>query len=78
LNASDTVAFPLIVVDAKNGASDFYKKFGFVDFFEEEFSLVPKLNLKTRKKNHNHQLQLFFVCQTNRNQTKKYQNRRLI
>jgi len=39
LNTSDTVAFPLIVVDAKNGASDFYKKFGFVDFFEEEFSL---------------------------------------
>jgi len=36
LNASDSVAFPLIVVDAKEGASDFYKKFGFVSFFDEE------------------------------------------
>jgi len=36
LNASDSVAFPLIVVDAKEGASNFYKKFGFVSFFDEE------------------------------------------
>ena len=36
LNASDSVAFPLIVVDAKEGASDFYKKFGFISFFDEE------------------------------------------
>jgi len=39
LNASDTVAFPLIVVDAKDGASDFYKKFGFVAFFDEDNKL---------------------------------------
>ena len=36
LRASDSVAFPLIVVDAKDGASDFYKKFGFVPFLDEE------------------------------------------
>ena len=36
LYASDSVAFPLIVVDAKDGASDFYKKFGFVPFLDEE------------------------------------------
>ncbi|CAA6810386.1 MAG: FIG001353: Acetyltransferase [uncultured Sulfurovum sp.] len=39
LNTSDSVAFPLIVVDAKDGASDFYKKFGFVAFFDEENKL---------------------------------------
>ena len=36
LYASDSVAFPLIVVDAKDGASDFYKKFGFVPFLDEK------------------------------------------
>ena len=36
LYASESVAFPFIVVDAKDGASDFYKKFGFVSFFDEE------------------------------------------
>lgn len=35
VNASDAVAFPLIVVDAKDGASDFYKKFGFIPFYDE-------------------------------------------
>lgn len=39
LNASASVAFPLIVVDAKDGASDFYKKFGFVAFFDEDNKL---------------------------------------
>ena len=39
LNASESVAFPLIVVDAKNGAIDFYKKFGFVAFFDEKSKL---------------------------------------
>lgn len=39
LGASNEVAFPLIVVDAKDGASDFYKKFGFVAFFDEENKL---------------------------------------
>ena len=39
LDASDLVAFPLIVVDAKDGASDFYKKFGFISFFDENNKL---------------------------------------
>jgi len=39
LNASDSVAFPLIVVDAKDGAVEFYKKFGFSSFFDEENKL---------------------------------------
>ena len=39
LNASASVAFPLIVVDAKDGASDFYKKFGFIAFFDENNKL---------------------------------------
>lgn len=30
--ASDSVAFPLVVVDAKEGVIDFYKKFGFAPF----------------------------------------------
>ena len=32
LQASDTVGFPLVVVDAKSGASAFYEKFGFTPF----------------------------------------------
>ena len=32
LIASDSVAFPLVVIDAKEGAIDFYKKFGFSPF----------------------------------------------
>ena len=39
LNASDSVAFPLIIVDAKDGAINFYKKFGFIAFFDEESKL---------------------------------------
>jgi len=35
LLASDLVAFPLIVVDAKDGAIDFYKKFGFTAFADK-------------------------------------------
>ncbi|GAB6096171.1 GNAT family N-acetyltransferase [Desulfatiferula olefinivorans] len=34
LVASETVAFPLIIVDAKEGAIEFYKKFGFTPFFD--------------------------------------------
>ena len=34
LIASDAVAFPLVVVDAKEGAIDFYKKFGFTPFVD--------------------------------------------
>lgn len=36
LMASDMVAFPLVVVDAKDGLSDFYRKFGFTSFKDEE------------------------------------------
>lgn len=36
LNASEVVAFPLIVVDAKEGVSEFYEKFGFQRFQEAE------------------------------------------
>ena len=36
LNASNIVAFPLIVVDSKDGASTFYKKFGFRNFLDEK------------------------------------------
>lgn len=32
LSASNTVAFPLVIVDAKAGAKQFYEKFGFVPF----------------------------------------------
>ncbi len=39
LRASESVAFPLIVVDAKDGAADFYKKFGFVPFFDAKHRL---------------------------------------
>ncbi|MCH9741504.1 MAG: GNAT family N-acetyltransferase [Epsilonproteobacteria bacterium] len=39
LIASDTVGFPLIVVDAKDGVEVFYKKFGFTSFLDEENKL---------------------------------------
>jgi len=34
LLASETIAFPLVVVDAKEGAIQFYKKFGFTSFLD--------------------------------------------
>lgn len=34
LSASDTVAFPFVIVDAKEGAIEFYKKFGFTPFMD--------------------------------------------
>ncbi len=39
LDASDSVAFPLVVVDAKDGVSEFYKKFGFLTFLDEDNKL---------------------------------------
>ncbi len=39
LDASDLVAFPLVGVDAKDGASEFYKKFGFLTFLDEDNKL---------------------------------------
>ena len=35
LNASDTVGFPLVIVDAKDGVSGFYEKYGFKKFEDE-------------------------------------------
>lgn len=32
LNASDTVGFPLVIVDSKDGVSGFYEKYGFKKF----------------------------------------------
>ena len=32
LFASETVAFPLVIVDAKRGSVEFYEKFGFIHF----------------------------------------------
>ena len=37
--ASDVVGFPMIVVDAKEGISDFYEQFGFTSFKEESNKL---------------------------------------
>ncbi len=39
LMASDTVGFPMIVVDAKVGASTFYEQFGFSSFLDEQNKL---------------------------------------
>lgn len=39
LMASDTVGFPMIVVDAKEGSSTFYEQFGFTPFIDEENKL---------------------------------------
>ena len=40
LTASNTVAFPVIVVDAKEGVSTFYEQFGFTPFIDEENKLL--------------------------------------
>ncbi len=34
LSASETVAFPFIIVDAKEGVASFYEKFGFTPFLD--------------------------------------------
>ena len=39
LLASETVGFPLVVVDAKEGAIEFYEKMGFTKFFDTEYKL---------------------------------------
>lgn len=39
LLASETVGFPLVVVDAKDGSIEFYKKFGFTAFVDIENKL---------------------------------------
>jgi GNAT superfamily N-acetyltransferase len=39
LTASDTIAFPLIIVDAKEGSVEFYEKFGFIAFKDTQYKL---------------------------------------
>lgn len=39
VQASDTVAFPLVLVDAKDGAKGFYEKYGFTAFRDAENKL---------------------------------------
>ncbi len=39
LSASETVAFPVVVVDAKDGAKDFYEQYGFSPFLHAENKL---------------------------------------
>ena len=39
LQASETVAFPVVIVDAKEGAMGFYEKFGFMPFQDSTHKL---------------------------------------
>ena len=39
LSASDAVAFPIVVVDAKEGLSGFYERFGFIPFRDQKNKL---------------------------------------
>lgn len=39
LVASETVAFPVVIVDAKNGAKNFYEKYGFTAFKDTDNKL---------------------------------------
>jgi len=39
LNASNIVAFPMVIVDAKDGVAKFYEKFGFSPFLNEKNKL---------------------------------------
>lgn len=39
LQASDTVAFPVVIVDAKEGTKPFYEKYGFTAFRDAESKL---------------------------------------
>lgn len=44
LSASDTVGFGIIVVDAKDGLSSFYKKFGFKSFKDNKNRMFISVN----------------------------------
>jgi len=44
IQASDIVAFPMIVVDAKDGVEDFYTQFGFTAFTDEARKLFISVN----------------------------------
>ncbi len=39
LSASDSVAFPVVIVDAKDGAKQFYERFGFTAFHDADNKL---------------------------------------
>ena len=39
LNARDSVAFPIIIVEAKGGSKHFYEKYGFTAFEDDESKL---------------------------------------
>ncbi|KGY06782.1 GNAT family N-acetyltransferase, partial [Vibrio sinaloensis] len=39
LSASDSVAFPVVVVDAKDGAKQFYERYGFTAFQDADNKL---------------------------------------
>jgi GNAT superfamily N-acetyltransferase len=39
LSASDSVAFPVIIVEAKDGSKHFYEKYGFTTFEDDESKL---------------------------------------
>lgn len=39
LHASDTLGFPLVIVDAKEGAKAFYERYGFTGFRDTENKL---------------------------------------
>lgn len=39
LMASDTIAFPIVIVDAKGGAENFYEKYGFTPFKDADNKL---------------------------------------
>jgi len=48
LIASEIVAFPIVVVDAKDGLSQFYKKFGFDEFRDDRQRLfITMTNIRT-------------------------------
>lgn len=44
LAASESVAFPLVIVDAKDGAQDFYQSYGFNPFLVEENRLFMTID----------------------------------
>jgi len=45
LNASDIIAFPMVIVDAKDGLIEFYEKFSFSPFLNEDKKLYLSISL---------------------------------
>ena len=44
LAASDSVAFPVVIVDGKDGAKQFYERFGFQEFQDSESKLFVTIS----------------------------------